>query len=306
MPKGTKKELTTTGEKRLKTLMGRLRSFRDYKQISPEALREFEYKVKNSVINASDQARYALRLIGNAKTNAGRARTFEELLADELPPTAPPAPIAGPSSSKSSKKSSKKWVNVSTMEEGIASPSSSSSSSKSSRKSKGKERVEMSAELEEDIKKQLGVRKSLQVTTPATSIYVPSESDDGNVPTEARDHMMIDETIEEPKLSQSQLKHIKDVVKILEKQPALKTDIRRTIVEELTKGYINPEQFKEYNQAIEDIAIKEAPTAVRARKTPKPRAKKSQQSDKAIIPMEIEQTSKLPKGKEIKNTQNKK
>ena len=55
-----------------------------------------------------------------------------------------------------------------------------------------------------------------------------------------------------------------------------------------------------YNQAIEDIAIKEAPTAVRARKTSKPRAKKSQQSEKAIIPMEIEQTSKLPKGKEIK------
>jgi len=206
------------------------------------------------------------------KKNAGRARTFEELLSDELPPTAPPAPIAGPSSSKS----------------------------------KGKERVEMSPELEEDIKKQLGVRKSLQVTTPATSIYVPSEFDDGNVPTEARDHMMIDETIEEPKLSKSQLKHIKDVVKILEKQPALKTDIRRTIVEELTKGYINPEQFKEYNQAIEDIAIKEAPTAVRARKTPKPRAKKSQQTDKAIIPMDIEQTSKLPKGKEIKNTQKKK
>ena len=95
-------------------------------------------------------------------------------------------------------------------------------------------------------------------------------------------------------------------MKILEKQPALKTDIRRTIVEELTKGYINPEQFKEYNQAIEDIAIKEAPTAVRARKIPKPRAKKSQQSDNAIIPMEIEQTSKLPKGKEIKNTQKKK
>ena len=67
MPEGTKKELTTTGEKRLKTLMGNLRSFRDYKQISPEALREFEHRVKQSVINASDQARYVLRLIDNAK-----------------------------------------------------------------------------------------------------------------------------------------------------------------------------------------------------------------------------------------------
>jgi len=67
MPKGAKKELTSTGEKRLKTLVGRLRTFRDYKQIRPEELREFEYKVKQSVINASDQARYVLRLIDNAK-----------------------------------------------------------------------------------------------------------------------------------------------------------------------------------------------------------------------------------------------
>jgi len=284
MPKGTKKELTTTGEKRLKTLMGRLRSFRDYKQISPEALREFEYKVKNSVINASDQARYALRLIGNAKTNAGRARTFEELLADELPPTAPPAPIAGPSSSKSSKKS------------------------------KGKERVEMSPELEEDIKKQLGVRKSLQVTTPATSIPSDYEMSYMSVPTTAKDNMILDDIVEveggpstnEPKISQSQLQHIKEVIAILEKHPALKEDIRRTITEELTKGYINPEQFKEYKQAIEAVSIKEAPPAVRARKTPKPRAKKSAQSDIAIIPMDIESSSKLPKGKEIKNNQKKK
>ena len=284
MPKGTKKELTTTGEKRLKTLMGRLRSFRDYKQISPEALREFEYKVKNSVINASDQARYALRLIGNAKTNAGRARTFEELLADELPPTAPPAPIAGPSSSKSSKKS------------------------------KGKERVEMSPELEEDIKKQLGVRKSLQVTTPATSIPSDYEMSYMSAPTTAKDNMILDDIVQveggpstnEPKISQSQLQHIKEVVTILEKHPALKEDIRRTITEELTKGYINPEQFKEYKQAIEAVSIKEAPPAVRARKTPKPRAKKSAQSDIAIIPMDIESSSKLPKGKEIKNNQKKK
>ena len=284
MTKGTKKELTSTGEKRHKTLVGRLRIFRDYKQIRPEELREFEYMVKQSVINASDQARYALRLIGNAKTNAGRARTFEELLADELPPTAPPAPIAGPSSSKSSKKS------------------------------KGKERVEMSPELEEDIKKQLGVRKSLQVTTPATSIPSDYEMSYMSVPTTAKDDMILDDIVEveggpstnEPKISQSQLQHIKEVIAILEKHPALKEDIRRTITEELTKGYINPEQFKEYKQAIEAVSIKEAPPAVRARKTPKPRAKKSAQSDIAIIPMDIESSSKLPKGKEIKNNQKKK
>jgi len=135
---------------------------------------------------------------------------------------------------------------------------------------------------------------------------VQSESDDGNVPTEVRDHMMFDEIIEEPKLSTSQLKQIMDVIKILEEQPALKNDIRRTIVEELKKGYMKPEQFKEYNQAIEEAGIKEAPSAVRARKTPKPRAKKSKQADIYILPTELEHISKLPKGKEIKNIKKRK
>ena len=135
-----------------------------------------------------------------------------------------------------------------------------------------------------------------------------------SVPTTAKDNMILDDIVEvdggpstnEPKISQSQLQHFKEVIAILEKHPALKEDIRRTITEELTKGYINPEQFKEYKQAIEAVSIKEAPPAVRARKTPKPRAKKSAQSDKAIIPMDIESSSKLPKGKETKNNQKKK
>ena len=54
------------------------------------------------------------------------------------------------------------------------------------------------------------------------SMYIRSEYEDRSVPSEARDHIIIDEIIEEPKLSSSQLKHIKDVVNILEKQPALK------------------------------------------------------------------------------------
>ena len=91
------KALSETGKRRLQTLLNRLIEFRNYKQIDPQTWREFEKKVRSDVINASDQARYALKLIDNAKTNAGRASTFEELLADTLPPTAPPS--AGPSSS---------------------------------------------------------------------------------------------------------------------------------------------------------------------------------------------------------------
>ena len=94
----------------------------------------------------------------NSKTNAGRAPTFEELLADELPPTAQPAPIAGPSLSSSSSKS---------------------------RKTKGKEQVNMSSEMEEEIRKQLEMRKSKQATTPATSIPSDYEMSHMPVPTEA-------------------------------------------------------------------------------------------------------------------------
>ena len=136
-----------------------------------------------------------------------------------------------------------------------------------------------------------------------------------SVPTEARDDMnIVQEEVNEPKISQSQLDHINKVVKILEKHPGLKNDIRRTITEELTKGYINPEQFKEYNQAIEYAKAKdeakEAPPAVRAnkavraKKAPKPRAKKSLQADVAMLP--VDTSPKLPKGKDIKNNQKKK
>ena len=60
----------------------------------------------------------------------------------------------------------------------------------------------------------------------------------------------------------------------MEKEPKLKSEIKRTITEEPAKGYINPTQFKKYNQEIENLnTIQEAPQAIRAMKTPKPRAK---------------------------------
>ena len=128
-----------------------------------------------------------------------------------------------------------------------------------------------------------------------------------SVPTEARDMQVDRDPKEEPKLSPSQLQHIEGVVKILEKDPKLKNDIKRTITEELTKGYINPDQFKHYNQELERITIeKEVPEAIRGKRKAKPRAKKSAQADTPIIPMDIEQPSKLPKGKNKKDTQKKK
>ena len=76
----------------------------------------------------------------------------------------------------------------------------------------------------------------------------------------------------------------------------------------LTKGSINPDQFDKYNQEIERVQIeKEVPEAVRGtRKTAKPRAKKSAQVETSNIPMDIDISSQLPKGKSKKDTQKKK
>ena len=64
------------------------------------------------------------------------------------------------------------------------------------------------------------------------------------------------------------------------------------------KDEIKPEQYKELS---EKKSTMETPQAVREKKVPKPRAKKkTKQSDIAIIPMESEASSKLPKGKAIK------
>ena len=101
----------------------------------------------------------------------------------------------------------------------------------------------------------------------------------------------------EPVLSEAQLKHIKDVVDIMEKEPKLKNDINRTITEELTKGYINPEQFKHYKQEIEKVNIMKAPTAKRGSRIAKPRAKKTKQMDIPAIPMDIDTPSNIPTGK---------
>ena len=73
----------------------------------------------------------------------------------------------------------------------------------------------------------------------------------------------------------------------MEKEPKLKNGINRTITEELTKGYINPEQFKHYKQEIEKVNIMKAQTAKRGTKIAKPRAKKTKQMVIPAITMDI-------------------
>ena len=109
-------------------------------------------------------------------------------------------------------------------------------------------------------------------------------------------------------LSPLQLKHIEEVVKIMQKEPKLKADIKRTITEELTKGYIKHDEFKKYNEEIEKLNItQDTPQTIRGKRTiKKPRAKKSKQVDIPIVPMEMDTLSKIPKGKSVKDNQKKK
>ena len=146
---------------------------------------------------------------------------------------------------------------------------------------------------------------------PVQKSKLPTLKNPTTAPIIEDDAMILDEPaarISEPILSKSQLKHINDVVKIMEKEPKLKADIKRTITEELTKGYINKDQFKKYNEEIEKVNIMmETPEAIRGKRTiKKQRAKKSKQVDTPIVQMDIESSPKIPKGKTIKDNQKKK
>ena len=106
----------------------------------------------------------------------------------------------------------------------------------------------------------------------------------------------------EPELTDAQKKHITDIIQMIEKDPKLKADIKRTITEELTKGYINKSQYKMYNEELEKLnIIQDTPKAIRGKRT----KRKNKQSDKSIIPLNLE-PSPLPKDKPYKTTSKKK
>ena len=89
---------------------------------------------------------------------------------------------------------------------------------------------------------------------------------------------------------------------MIEKDPKLKADIKRTITEELTKGYINKNQYKLYNEGIEKLnVIQNTPEAIRGKRS----TKKNKQSDKSIN-QPFTEHSPLPKDKPYKITQKKK
>ena len=231
-----------------------------------------------------------MKILENIKENQAMANTIPELVGSPLPPTAPPAAIAGPSSSSQQDTST----------DVLSEPSTKSSKSSSMFK--------MSKEMKENLKKQLEARKAMQVNTPESTI----ESDesyymDVETGNEERDVATIDRYMKNLDITEENepvhITHMKNIVKLMNKHPDVKSEINKTLLEMYTKAKIKPEQYEILRQHID---TKEQPQTIRVKKEPKPRAKKSAQTDKAIIPMEIETISKLPKGKNIKDNQKKK
>ena len=85
-----------------------------------------------------------------------------------------------------------------------------------------------------------------------------------------------------------------NIKSLLEKEPKLKDDIKKIIVDQLVKAKMHPDQYEDIKNKIESL---ETPETIRKpRAKPKPRAKK--ESD--II------ESELPQGKIRKSNQKKK
>ena len=98
--------------------------------------------VTQDVAKASDQKRKEMEILENIKYNRGMANTITELVGPPLPPTAPPAPDASPFTFSSSSSSSQE-------DNAFLSLDSQHSSKRSSKKGK----VEITKELEDEIKK---------------------------------------------------------------------------------------------------------------------------------------------------------
>ena len=70
------KPLSTTGQKKLGTLINHIIKFKNIKPINYDLFKQFENKIRKYVLTASNQSLYARKLIDNIKTNEERAKTF--------------------------------------------------------------------------------------------------------------------------------------------------------------------------------------------------------------------------------------
>ena len=90
-------------------------------------------------------------------------------------------------------------------------------------------------------------------------------------------------------------KHIEDIKNILDKEPKLKEDIKKIIVDQMVKAKIRPDQYQELSAKIN--SLEEIPKAVRTRSS-KPRAIKEKQNMQADVPVIIEKTkTRKPRAK---------
>ena len=205
--------LTSTAEKKFQTIANKITHFAKIKKIEESEVSEAMRNAHHHIKGSTNQVKTARQFLKNIEDNQGTYSDVKDLLF-RVKTVAPSASTAITSKGK------KKWI---TKEE----------------QKKGKQQVGQPSKVES---------KSEQSDT-LSNVFTAYKGDTTDAETELTALMSLDSHIvdvetnkeKEPKISQSQLQHIKEVVKILEKHPNLKEDIRRTITEELTKGYINHE-----------------------------------------------------------------
>ena len=75
--------------------------------------------------------------------------------------------------------------------------------------------------------------------------------------------------------------HMDTIKNLIEKEPKMKQEIKKIIIDQLVKAKIHPDQYKELSQKLDSL---EEPQAIRKKAQPKPRAKKAKQNKESDIP----------------------
>ena len=103
------------------------------------------------------------------------------------------------------------------------------------------------------------IREAAELETKASTLPQTSEGENYQ---EDRDLMDLD--IEEIGIQPAHKEHIENIKKLLEKEPKLKEEVKKIIVDQLVKAKIKPDQYKELSQEIENLKIAtEAPQSRR-------------------------------------------
>jgi hypothetical protein len=128
------------------------------------------------------------------------------------------------------------------------------------------------------------IREAAELETIASALQQTSEGENYQA-----DRDLMDLDIEEIGIHPAHKEHIENIKKLLEKEPKLKEEVKKIIVDQLVKAKIKPDQYKELNQEIENLKI--------ATEAPQSRRRSAKKEVKAEELLEKLVKVKKPRGK---------